>query len=168
MRTNVFRTKLGDITIVGPLGEGGNGLVYEGELFGRPVAIKFLVATESHKLMRFKAEFFNILSLPENPFVARPLLYDELQVENQTFPAIVLPRYAGSLERTDTPSKEVLANLTEFLLNAVNFIHSHGIVHRDLKPENILVNGDNYLLADFGIANYNPEMFGIMADTRSN
>jgi serine/threonine protein kinase len=55
--------------------------------------------------------------------------------------------------------------LFKFLINAVSFIHSHGIIHRDLKPENILVEGDQYVLADFGIANYNPEMFLLKADT---
>ena len=39
------------------------------------------------------------------------------------------------------------------VLEALEYIHSHGIVHRDLKPENIMVNGDdNIKLIDFGIA----------------
>ena len=39
------------------------------------------------------------------------------------------------------------------VLNALDYIHSHGIVHRDLKPENIVVDdNDNVKLIDFGIA----------------
>lgn len=39
------------------------------------------------------------------------------------------------------------------ILDALDYIHSHGVVHRDLKPENIFVHGDSEVkLIDFGIA----------------
>jgi eukaryotic-like serine/threonine-protein kinase len=39
------------------------------------------------------------------------------------------------------------------VLDALDYIHSHGVVHRDLKPENIMVDeNDNIKLIDFGIA----------------
>jgi serine/threonine-protein kinase len=31
-------------------------------------------------------------------------------------------------------------------------LHKRNIVHRDLKPENVLLNGDNWQIADYGIA----------------
>jgi serine/threonine protein kinase len=39
------------------------------------------------------------------------------------------------------------------ILDALEYIHSHGVVHRDLKPENIMVDAnDRIKLIDFGIA----------------
>jgi eukaryotic-like serine/threonine-protein kinase len=43
--------------------------------------------------------------------------------------------------------------ITLHILDALDYIHSHGVVHRDLKPENVMVDEhDNIKLIDFGIA----------------
>jgi eukaryotic-like serine/threonine-protein kinase len=39
------------------------------------------------------------------------------------------------------------------ILDALDYIHSHGVVHRDLKPENVMVDEHDHIkLIDFGIA----------------
>jgi eukaryotic-like serine/threonine-protein kinase len=44
-------------------------------------------------------------------------------------------------------------SITRRILDALQYIHTHGVVHRDLKPENIMVDEhDNIKLIDFGIA----------------
>jgi len=47
-------------------------------------------------------------------------------------------------------------HLVKVVLNAVEYLHSHGIVHRDLKPENLLFRGpedtSDLLIADFGLS----------------
>jgi len=48
---------------------------------------------------------------------------------------------------------ERAVRITLAILDALNYIHSHGIVHRDLKPENVMVDADDHIkLIDFGIA----------------
>jgi len=48
---------------------------------------------------------------------------------------------------------ERAVRITKKILEALEYIHSHGVVHRDLKPENIMVDeNDNIKLIDFGIA----------------
>lgn len=166
LKDNNLQSSLGEVTITREIGEGGNGLVFEGTLHDTPIAIKFLINPDRHKLTRFQAEYLNVVMLPSNKFVAKPLLYQEFIISEDKFSAIMLKKYDGHLKRPETPTKEALRSLTQFLLDSLHFIHSHGIIHRDLKPENILQEGETYFLADFGIASYNPEMFRLMADTR--
>jgi eukaryotic-like serine/threonine-protein kinase len=43
--------------------------------------------------------------------------------------------------------------ITRQILEALEYIHSHGVIHRDLKPENIMVDAQDHIkLIDFGLA----------------
>ena len=56
------------------------------------------------------------------------------------------------IEQKKLPVERAL-RLTLGILDALEYIHSHGVVHRDLKPENIMVDADDHIkLIDFGIA----------------
>lgn len=54
-------------------------------------------------------------------------------------------------QRSLVPERSVRIALR--ILEALEYVHSHGVVHRDLKPENITVDEhDNIKILDFGIA----------------
>ena len=56
------------------------------------------------------------------------------------------------LDEGRLPEEQAL-RIAKHILDALEYIHSHGVVHRDLKPENIMVDDhDNVKLIDFGIA----------------
>ncbi|OFD42208.1 hypothetical protein BWGOE3_34610 [Bacillus mycoides] len=164
--------KLGEISNLKQIGQGGNGLVYAGIQNNEEVAIKFLVEdTQSSKLDRFKAEYFNVNLIEERTNIVNYINYEEIQFEDgYLIPAIIMKRYDKALnklrENTSEISEKTLIKLFYFLLDTLEKIHHHGIIHRDIKPENILVTKEtNFVLTDFGIANYNPELYTLKAKT---
>ena len=91
-----------------------------------------------------------------HPGVIQMIDYDHLASQY-----VVLPFAAGGdlLELAlHEPVSETKAKRMAFrLLSALAYLHGLGIVHNDIKPENILItntvfNGDNVVLADFGLA----------------
>lgn len=160
---------LGEATELKNIGEGGNGLVYEGKINGESLALKFLVEKENRKLTRFKAEYFNINLIRTNNHIVKYLDYDEVTIDEIKIPVIIMKRYEGSLKslrgKIETSEKELL-KLLKFLMKTLELIHEQGIIHRDIKPENILIDNGEYILSDFGIASYDEELFAYKAETK--
>ncbi|MGF9876762.1 protein kinase [Bacillus albus] len=169
---NSIPLTLGEVSNLEQIGQGGNGLVYAGIQNNEEVAIKFLVEDkQSSKLDRFKAEYFNVNLIEERTNIVNYINYEEIKFEDgYLISAIIMKRYDKALNKlrgnTSEISEKTFVKLFNFLLNTLEKIHQHGIIHRDIKPENILVTKEtDFVLTDFGIANYNPELYRLKAKT---
>lgn len=152
--------RIGNYRIIGLLGEGGMGSVYEAEQENpnRRVALKVIKPglAGPDLLRRFEQEA-QALGRLQHPGIAQ--IY-EAGTENSGFgeqPFFAMEFIGGRTlidfcneEKLDTRKRlELMARVCE----AVQHAHQRGIIHRDLKPGNILVDqtGQPKIL-DFGVA----------------
>jgi eukaryotic-like serine/threonine-protein kinase len=82
-------------------------------------------------------------------------LFDSGEADGQLW--YVMPYVEGEslrarLVREQQLPVEDALRITCNVLAALSYAHSHGIVHRDIKPENILLEGEEAVVADFGVA----------------
>lgn len=143
--------------ILGVLGRGGMGLVYQARhlQLKRVVALKTLRAGQFSgpaELARFRMEA-EVVARFEHPHLVH--IYDIGAAAGQPFLAL---EYCpgGSLDRklNGTPLEpREAAKLVAILARAMQAAHERGIVHRDLKPANVLLTADGQpKIADFGLA----------------
>jgi tetratricopeptide (TPR) repeat protein len=144
--------------IVGELGQGGMGRVYDAidRRSGERIAIKVLVAPAG--LLRFKNEFRVLARLRHPNLVA---LYDLTVTTGEDGRALAwfaMEHVDGcELRRWVRPGGELdldrLRAVLAQLLDALEALGNRGVVHRDLAPRNILVDASGVLrLIDFGLA----------------
>jgi eukaryotic-like serine/threonine-protein kinase len=158
LRLLVAGDRVGPFRIVGELGRGGMGVVYEGErvdgAFEQRVAIKWLPARggDTH-VAPFRRER-QILAALRHPHIARLLDGGEtddgmLWFAMERIQGRPIDRYCAEQGAT----RRERLHLFEQVCEAVAFAHARLLVHRDIKPSNILVDSDGSAkLVDFGIA----------------
>lgn len=150
--------------------EGGNSIVIFGTLQNENVATKILVTNSKNKLNRFLCEFANvIIKLNDLENVAKLYLYDTVSVGKYLLDIIVMKKYNGTLQYDSNYTEEEIIRIFKQIIDCMELVHRKGIVHRDLKPQNILLDEKlNIVIADFGIAYYNPEIFEMTGHTVSS
>jgi tetratricopeptide (TPR) repeat protein/predicted Ser/Thr protein kinase len=145
-------------SILGRLGEGGMGVVYEAEQRGtrRRVALKVLRAglLSQRALRRFEHEA-EILARLDHPGIARVLEADTFESggERQPFFAMELVEGRSLLEAAAELGRSERVALLARLCDAVHHAHQKGVLHRDLKPANVRVRASGEpVILDFGVA----------------
>jgi WD40 repeat protein len=160
LRPQALPRSIGKFRVVGCLGEGGMGTVFEAEQDHprRTVALKLLrTGFSGPRLLRRFEQEGELLGRLEHPGIAR--IYEAGQVETELGPqpwlsmelvrGVPLTHWARA---HPGPPRERLV-LFAGVCDAVQHAHEHGVVHRDLKPANILVDGAGQPhVLDFGIA----------------
>ncbi len=145
------------IAILGLLGEGGMGTVYEAEQDSprRPVALKVVrPGLASPALLKRFTHEAQILGRLHHPGIAQ--VYEAgLADDGQPFFAMEFIRGLPLDEYANRHGLDLAARvgLVARVCDAVQHAHDQGVIHRDLKPANILVEetGQPKVL-DFGVA----------------
>ena len=143
-------------TLVHPIGQGGQAMVYlaEREHDGLRVALKVLdrrLRVDPIFRERFVREYKMLASL-NNEHVAK--IYDQGFAGDQAYIAMeFLPSGTLATRIFEGLSVRAALRLTLQIAKALDAIHAKGIVHRDLKPSNILFRADGRpVIVDFGLA----------------
>ncbi|MBD3869289.1 MAG: serine/threonine protein kinase [Acidobacteria bacterium] len=140
---------IGEYRILGVLGEGGQGVVYEAEQASpkRKVAIKVVRGGEfvdETRVRMFQREAETLARL-KHPDIGA--IYESGRTaDGQHFFAMELVRgqtLDKYLEKRSAPTSSTEIRFRLALLRkiagAVNYAHQRGVIHRDLKPANIII-----------------------------
>jgi serine/threonine protein kinase len=138
------------------LGRGGMATVYLAQdlRHDRPVALKVLRPELTAALgpERFLREI-KLTGRLQHPRILP--LFDSGAANGQLW--YVMPYVQGEslrsrlLRETQLPVEDAV-HIACNVLAGLSYAHGQGVIHRDIKPENILLEGEETVIADFGIA----------------
>jgi serine/threonine protein kinase len=150
--------RIGAYRIIRRLGEGGMGIVYEGEQETpkRLVAIKVVRGgplADEYRVRLFRREAQTLARL-RHPGIGA--IYEAGCTDNgQHFFAMELVRGTPLNEyvRHEKTKRRVRLELFRSVCSAIHYAHQRGVIHRDVKPTNIIVDSDGKpKILDFGLA----------------
>ncbi len=149
--------KIGPYRILRYLGEGGMGIVYEGEQprTERSVAIKVIRGGhhDEYRVKLFQREAQTLARL-RHPAIGA--IYEARRTDDgidyfamELVHGVPLNAYVRQHDLSIRATLDLFCKVCD----AINYAHQRGVIHRDLKPSNILVDSDgNPKVLDFGLA----------------
>lgn len=151
----------GEYRIVGTIGKGGMGIVYEAvlEKTGQTVALKMVLpgVILDDMRQRFLGEMRALGRLDHPGIVSLRHAGTHTFPDMSTTEFFVMERIAGvrlhdHLRSAEATPVERLRIIRDAAL-AVEYAHDRGVIHRDLKPGNMMLRSDGRLVIfDFGLA----------------
>ncbi len=163
--------RYGDFRVLGELGRGAMGAVYDAEQVstGRRVALKVMhphVARDLQSASRFQREARTAAAL-RHPGIVPVLSFGETdgtswlameRVEGRSLQRL-LSATADARDVDNERARSVLGNPRQLAraladaADALDFAHRHHVVHRDVKPANLMYTDDGRVVVlDFGLA----------------
>jgi PAS domain S-box-containing protein len=145
-----------DYRLIGTLGSGGTGIVYQAHqrAIDREVAVKVLrdeLANDPLSRRRFLQEARTLGSLDHPNVIALhelgvgpngELFYSMKRIEGTSWDRSLDDLYLSE-------NIDILIRVA----NAIRYAHSRGLIHRDIKPENVMIGPfGEVLVADWGLA----------------
>ncbi len=152
-----LRSAVPGYEILGELGRGGMGVVYQARHvhLNRLVALKMILAgvhVGPRDLQRFRSEAAAVAGL-KHPSIVQ--VYEVGEQDGRPYFALEYVEggsLANKLNGTPLPPRYASV-MIEQLARTIHHAHERGIVHRDLKPANILLTDDGFpKITDFGLA----------------
>lgn len=151
--------RIGHYEIIGKIGEGGMGTVYEARdtKLGRRIAVKMLpsaVAGDVDRMLRFEREARAVAALNHPNIVT---LHSVEEVDGLHF--LTMEYVAGEkLSEVIPPDGLSIEHFLELAIpvtDAMIYAHDRGIVHRDLKPGNVVLDKQGRpKVLDFSLAKF--------------
>ena len=167
--------KLGRYRVLGELGRGGMGIVYDAfdPVLNRRVAVKVVRSNKKKHDFRELAERFE-QEIRATSQIFHPNLVTLLDAGKDSREGTlfyVMERVEGesletALQRGGKLSRDRALRIAIQIAKGLVAAHSHGLVHRDLKPANILLtSGGGAKIADFGLCHFRDEMANEVGST---
>jgi serine/threonine protein kinase len=147
--------RIGPYEIIDELGAGGMARVFAARQprLDRLVALKVVSAGQARTdfAQRFLREAQTVARLRHPHIIA---LHDSGRAEGCLYFAMDYVEGGDLATRLKTGPfpPAAAAKLVEKVAQGLAYAHAAGVLHRDLKPSNILLDGNEPLLADFGLA----------------
>lgn len=122
---------------------------------GGQVALKIIVSKSETEALEVLKEA-KALQAVTNKHTVKINTAFNVELGGQFLSLIDMPLVkGGSLEdlfKSNQLAVRDILKAIRHILNGLSGVHTGGIIHRDIKPANILVDGGNFLLGDFGLA----------------